>query len=204
MKLSLLSNRSDSSTHVLDEIPDAEIKMRIKDGSVTVVTDASGINPDNFHYLPSFFDNVFKPETREACIASLLLKIVHEEPRKLLAEQLIDRPKEEVARQIMWDSSETYKTELTQEDIEELKEELEVEDLQIETDDDEDELEIRIGYANFDITPFAYMIAKCDGVDSFRQMSRYRFAIGIGKHWFNFTDVRKKLTQLLKLKETVV
>lgn len=209
MKLSLLSNLSDNPKPIVvdSNIPDAEIKMTIKDGSVIITTDASGIDDMNFHLLPSFFESVYREDMVKASIASLIRKITQVEPRNLLTEQLVDKPKDGMPKMIMWDSSESYKSEgLTTEDIENLKEELEVDDISIDDDGDDpsEDLEVRIGYANFDIGPYGPLISKCDGVDTFQQMSRYRFCIGIGKHWFNFTDVRKNLTKLLKLSESGV
>jgi hypothetical protein len=205
----LLSSPSGNSNTVAEHIhiPDAEIKMTIKDGSVIVTTDASGINDMNFHLLPSFFESVYREDMIKASIASLIRKIPQIEPRNLLTEQLVDKPKDNFPKMIMWDSSESYKSEgLTSEEIEDLKEELEVDDISIDDDGDDlsEDLEVRIGYANFDIGMYAALIAKCEGVDTFQQMSRYRFCIGIGKHWFNFTDVRKNLTKLLKLSESGV
>jgi hypothetical protein len=111
----------------------------------------------------------------------------------------------------LWDSSESYKPEgLTAQEREEISRELEldeddiVDEIDMSDESSTEDLEVRLGYANFDVTPYAGLISKCAGVDTYVQMSRYRFAITIGKHWFNFTDVRKELTKLLKLKENGV
>lgn len=57
--------------------------------------------------------------------------------------------------------------------------------------------EMRLGNTNFDINhSVAKIINDCEGVDSFRIISRYSFIIGIGKA-FNFTQVRKNLEEQL-------
>jgi hypothetical protein len=200
------SKRSDEVTQ-----PDAEIRAILKDGIVTVTSEANGVNDTNFHFIPSFISNIYRDDIREFATTSLISKIGSLEARNLLTEQLINKPKEEEAKQILWDSSESYKHEgLTAEEREEISRELEideddiVDEIDIPHDNQQEDMEVRLGYANFDISPYAAMISKCDGVDTFIQMSRYRFAITIGKHWFNFTDIRKKLTKMLKLKETGV
>jgi hypothetical protein len=57
--------------------------------------------------------------------------------------------------------------------------------------------ELRLGNTNFDINHnVAKIINDCEGVDSFRVISRYSFIIGIGKA-FSFTQVRKKIEEEL-------
>jgi hypothetical protein len=203
MKLSTLSNRSDEPS-----VPDAEIRAVLKDGIVTITSEATGVNDSNFHYIPSFISNIYRDDIREYATKTLINKIGSLDARNLLTEQLISKPKEEVPKEILWDSSESYKPEgLTAQEREEISRELEldeddiVDEMDMSDESSTEDLEVRLGYANFDVTPYAGLISKCAGVDTYVQMSRYRFAITIGKHWFNFTDVRKELTKLLKLKE---
>ncbi len=197
----------------VDITPDASINFSITDGSISITTDASGIDESNFHLLPLFFDKVYSREMKDACVASTINKVNSVEAKTLLFEQLLPSDVEKRQKEILWDSAESYRIEsLTSEEVQQLKEEMDLDDdddVELIGEDDgpevmERELEIRIGYANFDIAPYASVIQKCDGVDNFQQLSRYRFVIHIGKHWFNFTDVRKKLTKLLKLKESGV
>jgi hypothetical protein len=206
MKLSTLSNRSDEPS-----VPDAEIRAVLKDGIVTITSEATGVNDSNFHYIPSFISNIYRDDIREYATKTLINKIGSLDARNLLTEQLISKPKEEVPKEILWDSSESYKPEgLTAQEREEISRELEldeddiVDEMDMSDESSTEDLEVRLGYANFDVTPYAGLISKCAGVDTYVQMSRYRFAITIGKHWFNFTDVRKELTKLLKLKENGV
>jgi hypothetical protein len=206
MKLSTLSNRSDEPS-----VPDAEIRAVLKDGIVTITSEATGVNDSNFHYIPSFISNIYRDDIREYATKTLINKIGSLDARNLLTEQLISKPKEEVPKEILWDSSESYKPEgLTAQEREEISRELEldeddiVDEIDMSDESSTEDLEVRLGYANFDVTPYAGLISKCAGVDTYVQMSRYRFAITIGKHWFNFTDVRKELTKLLKLKENGV
>jgi len=155
--------------------------------------------------------NIYRDDIREYATKTLINKIGSLDARNLLTEQLISKPKEEVPKEILWDSSESYKPEgLTAQEREEISRELEldeddiVDEMDMSDESSTEDLEVRLGYANFDVTPYAGLISKCAGVDTYVQMSRYRFAITIGKHWFNFTDVRKELTKLLKLKENGV
>lgn len=196
-----------------DEViqPDAEIRAILKDGIVTVVSEAYGINDTNFHLVPSFLSNIYRQDIQEYATKSLIGKIGSVEARTLLTEQMITKPSEEEPKRILWDSSESYKHEgLTDQERAEISQELDIdeddiiENIDIAEDSNPEDMEVRLGYANFDISPYAAMISKCDGVDTFVQMSRYRFAITIGKHWFNFTDIRKRLTKMLKLQETGV
>lgn len=206
MKLSMSSKRSDEVTP-----PDAEIRAILKDGIVTVTSEANGINDTNFHFIPSFISNIYRDDIKEFATNSLIGKISSAEARSLLTEQMITKPSEEEPKRILWDSSESYKPEgLTAQERAEISQELDldeddiVDELDMSDGEHLEDMEVRLGYANFDISPYAAMISKCDGIDTFVQMSRYRFAITIGKHWFNFTDVRKKLTKMLKLQETGV
>ena len=206
MKLSMSSKRSDEVIQ-----PDAEIRAILKDGIVTVVSEAYGINDTNFHLVPSFLSNIYRQDIQEYATKSLIGKIGSVEARTLLTEQMITKPSEEEPKRILWDSSESYKHEgLTDQERAEISQELDIdeddiiENIDIAEDSNPEDMEVRLGYANFDISPYAAMISKCDGVDTFVQMSRYRFAITIGKHWFNFTDIRKRLTKMLKLQETGV
>lgn len=207
MKLSTSYNRSGET----NTQPDAEIRAILKDGIVTITSEATGVNDSNFHFIPSFISNIYRDDIREYATKTLIGKIGSVEARTLLTEQLIEKPKEEEPKRILWDSSESYKPEgLTAEEREEISRELDldeddiVDEMDMSDSSHSEDLEVRIGYANFDITPYAGMISKCEGVDTYAQMSRYRFAITVGKHWFNFTDIRKKLTKLLKLEETGV
>jgi hypothetical protein len=204
MKLSTSYNRSDETNFQ----PDAEIRAMLKDGIVTITSEANGINETNFHFIPSFISNIYREDIREYATQTLINKIGSVEAKNLLTEQLISKPKEDEPKRILWDSSESYKPEgLTAEEREEISRELDLDEDDIVDEIDAnynshtEDLEVRMGYANFDVTPYAGVISKCEGVDTFVQLSRYRFALTIGKHWFNFTDIRKKLTKMLKLEE---
>lgn len=59
------------------------------------------------------------------------------------------------------------------------------------------QFELRIAYTNFEIDEtIAETIERCDGVEAFAIIGRYRFIIGIGK-LFTFEGVRKDIEELL-------
>jgi hypothetical protein len=192
---------------------DAVITMSLCKGDVDIDIDSSKINDTNFYDIPFFLNSVYSKQIKDVCAQKLISGIKDEYVKQLLYDQMCPIEPKDFTKDILWDCSESYKTQgLSPQDIEMLKEELELdEDDEIEFDEDdgpdeeeERELESRIGYANFDITPYVDIIRNCEGVDTFQQLSRYRFIIVIAKHWFTFTEIRAKLTKLLKLRENGV
>jgi len=207
MKLTSLFKR------FVKEKPDISIKMSLSNGNLDIDIDSSNIDDSNFYDIPFFINTIYSKQVKDACTDRLIAGIKDENISNLLLEQIGPKKDTEFIKDILWDCSESYKNEgLSPQDIEMLKEELDLdEDDEIEFEDDDEpnndddrELESRIGYANFDITPYVDVIRNCEGVDTFQQLSKYRFVIVIGKHWFTFTEIRAKLTKLLKLRENGV